>query len=205
MTLPDLAAEAIAVLTGTRWPIGDAPAQVESCPGLYAIYCDEQGHRDLGLSRDSEADSATDLPIYIGKAETSVLTRDLKDHFAALPGSVARTGQSTVRRSFAALLGHQLGLHAVPRNLEKPGYFSMYALAGDGEPRLTAWMHDHLSLAVWPSPEEMSVTLVDVESALIRHFIPPINIDENPRKLKRLVLARRAMAAEAREWRPAQN
>ena len=119
-----------------------------------------------------------------------------------MPGSTARTGGSTVRRSFAALLRDRLDLHGVPRNLEIPGYFSMYSLAGDGDAQLTAWMHGHLSLALWAAPIQMSVKLVDVEAELIRHFMPVINIDKNPRKLARLTAARKAMSAEAKAWRP---
>ncbi|KQO65204.1 GIY-YIG nuclease family protein [Curtobacterium sp. Leaf261] len=202
MTVFDLAADAIAALTGTRWSITDAPAHVPARPGLYAIYGDEQAHRELGLLEDAEVRSAPELPLYVGKAEASFVERDLKDHFAAVSGSTARTGGSTVRRSFAALLRGQLELCAVPRNLDNPRYFSMYSLAGDGDAQLTAWMHEHLSLAVWAAPVQLSAKLVDVETALIRHFTPVMNIDKNPRKLARLTVARKAMSAEAKEWRP---
>lgn len=120
-TISDLAADAIAALTGTRWSITDAPAHVPARPGLYAIFGDERAHRGLGLLEDAGARSAPDLPLYVGKAEASFVERDLKDYFAAALGSTARTGGSTVRRSFAALLGNQLELHAVPRNLASPG------------------------------------------------------------------------------------
>lgn len=203
VTISDLAADAIAALTDTRWSITDAPAHVLARPGLYAIFVDEQAHRELGLLKDARARSAPDLPLYVGKAEASFVERDLKDHFAAVPGSTARTGGSTVRRSFAALLRDRLDLHGVPRNLEIPRYFSMYSLAGDGDAQLTAWMHARLSLAVWAAPVQMSVKLVDVETELIRHFTPVINIDRNPRKLARLGAARKAMTAEAKAWRPA--
>lgn len=204
MTLSDLAAEAVSALTSTntRWSITDAPAHVEPRPGLYAIYGDEQAHQDLDLVADAHPSVSLDLPLYIGKAEKSFVSRDLGDHFAAVPGSTARTGGSTVRRSFAALLRDQLELHGVPRNLEKPGYFSMYSLAGDGDAKLTAWMHARLTLAVWPAPDGMSTPLADVETELIRHFTPVINLDKNPKKLAQLKAARKAMSAEARAWQP---
>jgi hypothetical protein len=176
---------------------------VPAKPGLYAIYGDERAHRELGLLEDAEAQSAPDLPLYVGKAEASSVERDLKDHFAAVSGGTTRTGGSTVRRSFAALLRVRPELLAVPRNLENPRCFSMYSLAGDGDAQLTAWMHEHLSLAVWATPVPLSLKLVDVETALIRHFTPVINIDKNPRKLARLTAARREMSAEAKAWRPA--
>jgi hypothetical protein len=121
VTLSDLATDTVAVLTGARWSITDAPAHVPARPGLYAIYGDDQAHRELRLHDDAEAHSAPDVPLYIGKAEESFVSRDLKDHFAAVPGSTARTGGSTVRRSFAALLRKSLDLQGVPRNLENPG------------------------------------------------------------------------------------
>lgn len=148
VTMFDLAADAVSALTGTRWSITDAPAHMPARPGLYAIYGDEQAHQELGLLEDAGARGAPDLPLYVGKAEASFVERDLKEHFAAVQGSTARTGGSTVRRSFAALLRNRLDLHAVPRNLKNPRYFSMYSLAGDGDAQLTAWMHAHLSLAV---------------------------------------------------------
>jgi hypothetical protein len=200
--LSEPAAEAVAALTGSRWAILDAAAHVEPRAGLYAIYGDERARRDLGLVDNEHAKTESELPLYIGKAEESFVSRDLQDHFAALPGRVAKTGGSTVRRSVAALLRDQLELRAVPRNLEKPGYFSMYGLGGDGDARLTAWMHDRLTLAVWPAPAGMPVALANVETELIRHFTPPINIAKNPRKLARLQGARTAMAAEARAWGP---
>jgi hypothetical protein len=205
VTLSDLATDAVAVLTGARWSITDAPAHVPARPGLYAIYGDDQAHRELGLHDDAEAHSAPDVPLYIGKAEESFVSRDLKDHFAAVPGSTARTGGSTVRRSFAALLRKSLDLQGVPRNLENPGYFSAYSLAADGDARLTAWMHERLTLAVWVVPATMQVKLADVETELIRHFTPVINLDKNPNKLVRLKVARKAMAAEAAAWRLSQS
>lgn len=202
VTLSDLAANAVAVLTGTCWSITEAAAHVPARAGLYAIYGDEHAHRELGLLDDPGARAAPDLPLYVGKAEVSFVSRDLKDHFAAVPGSEARTGGSTIRRSFAALLRDSLNLRGVPRNLAKPTDFPMYSLAGDGDARLTAWMHERLTLAVWEAPDTMPVPLVDVETELIRHFTPVINIKSNPRKLKRLGVERKTMAAEARGWRP---
>lgn len=202
--LSGLAADAAAALTSTstRWSITDAPVCVPARPGLYAIFGDEQAYQDLDIVSDAHPSASLDLPLYIGKAEKSFVSRDLGDHFAALPDSIARTGGSTVRRSFAALLRDELDLHSVPRSLKNPGYFSMYGLAGEGDAKLTAWMHARLTLAVWPRPEGMRTPLVDVETELIRRFTPVINLDKNPKKLARLKAARKAMSAEARAWQP---
>ncbi len=53
VTISDLAADAIAALTDTRWSITDAPAHVPARPGLYAIFGDERAHRELGLLEDA--------------------------------------------------------------------------------------------------------------------------------------------------------
>ncbi|MBN8423103.1 hypothetical protein JF531_01035 [Microbacterium esteraromaticum] len=190
-SLQDLASAAVAALTRKRWAIADAVQHVPPRPGLYAIYGDEQAWRDLKL------EPAPDLPLYVGKAEDSLVSRDLNGHFATNPNSKPRTGSSTVRRSFAALLREALDLHAVPRNLAKPERFANYGLAEGGDARLNEWMHARLTLAVWPAPAGMPVPLGDVETAVIVRFTPPINLDKNPGKLARLSAARAAMAAEA--------
>jgi hypothetical protein len=138
VTLSGLAADAVAVLSAIRWSITDAPAHVPARPDLYAFYGDEQAHRELGLLEGAEARGALDLQLYGGKAEASFVERDVKDHFAAMPDATASTGNFTVRRSFAAVLRDRLNLHGVPWNLEIPGNFNKYSLAGDGDAQLTA-------------------------------------------------------------------
>jgi hypothetical protein len=102
-----------------------------------------------------------------------------------------------VRRSFAALLRDTLNLHAVPRNPDKPDHFANYGLTPDGDARLTEWMHQHLSLAVWERPTGLTQTLRDVEGEVIRTWMPPLNIQGNPRPLPRLRQARQTMTLEA--------
>lgn len=190
----ELAADAIHTLSRERWAIADAAVHVPAASGLYAIYGDEQAWRDLQL------DPTPDRPLYVGKAEDSLVSRDLDGHFAMDSNTKPRTGSSTVRRSFAALLRESLDLHAMPRNLAKPERFSNYALVEGGDGRLNEWMHARLALAVWPAPAGMSVPLSAVETAVIAHFSPPINIAKNPHKLARLGHARSVMAAEASQW-----
>ncbi|MCC4268376.1 GIY-YIG nuclease family protein [Microbacterium schleiferi] len=191
-----LASSAVGALTGRRWTITDAASHVPPQPGLYAIYGDEQAWTDLGLTVTHHQ------PLYVGKAERSLVSRDLNGHFATNPNSTPRTGGSTVRRSFAALLRDALDLRAVPRNLTKPERFANYALAEGGDTRLNEWMHARLTLAVWPAPASMTVPLGDVETAVIVELTPPINIDKNPGKLAGLSRARAHMASEASRWRP---
>ncbi|WP_424448558.1 GIY-YIG nuclease family protein [Microbacterium arborescens] len=195
--LDDLARAATGALCGERWVITDAVEHVPARPGLYAIYGDQQAWTEL------ELEPAPAQPLYVGKAEDSLVSRDLNSHFAMNPRSKPRTGSSTVRRSFAALLRESLQLEAVPRNLANPERFANYALAPGGDERLNAWMHSRLSLAVWPAPAGMALRLSEVETAVIKQFAPPLNLDKNPRRLARLSRARAEMAAEASRWRPA--
>ncbi|UWF77746.1 GIY-YIG nuclease family protein [Microbacterium neungamense] len=192
----DLAAAAVLALSGERWAIADAAQQVPACPGLYAIYGDEQAWSDL------QFEPVLNRPLYVGKAEDSLVSRDINDHFATNPKAKPRTGSSTVRRSFAALLRDTLDLQAVPRNLARPERFANYALAEGGDARLSEWMHARLTLAVWPAPAGVPVPLGRVETEVIVHFRLPINLDKNPGKLARLSRARAVMAAEASRWRP---
>lgn len=192
----DLTAAAIGALTGERWMITEAVHHVPPMPGLYAIYGDKTGLRHLHLEHDP------DLPLYVGKAERSLVARDISDHFATNPNSKPPTGRSTVRRSFAALLRDNLHLRAVPRNIANPGYFAMYGLAEGDDDRLNEWMHRCLTIAVWPAPPNMPVRLKEVEAQVIERFTPPINLDSNPGRLEHLKRARAVMAAEASSWRP---
>jgi hypothetical protein len=123
--------------------------------------------------------------------------RDLDTHLAADPTKKPRTGSSTVRRSFAALLHEALDLQAVPRNPAKPSHFSNYGLSPAGDARLTAWMHERLSLAVWERPSWLEQPLLEIEVAVIHQWMPALNIKDNPRPLPRLRLAREAMTRKA--------
>lgn len=178
-------------LSGERWPITQARGRVRAVPGLYAIYGNTDAWAGLGL--DPQPGSA----LYVGKAEDSLAARELDTHFAADPAKKPRTGSSTVRRSFAALLRDTLNLHAVPRNPDKPGHFTNYGLNPDGDARLTTWMHQHLFLAVWERHTGLTQPLAEIEGEVIKTWMPPLNIQGNPRPLPRLRQARQVMALEA--------
>jgi hypothetical protein len=98
------------------------------------------------------------------------VTRDVKTHFGD-----DRTGQSTARRSFAALLHGTLGLRDIPRNTAKPGYLSNYGLSTAHDAALTRWMREHLQLAVWSKSIECEFTLGQVETALVE-LLPPLTL-----------------------------
>ncbi|MBK9033447.1 MAG: hypothetical protein IPL61_19640 [Myxococcales bacterium] len=137
--------------------------------GLYALHGSIETWQLLGLGAAPDA-----RPLYVGKAERSLASRDLQTHFRT--GS---TGQSTVRRSFAALLRDELPLRAVPRNANRPDAKpTHFGLDRAADARLTAWMLDRLELAVWAKPADCAKLSV-VESEVIRRWGPPLNIQGN--------------------------
>jgi hypothetical protein len=178
-----------AALARPRIAIARAADEVPARPGLYAIYGATKVWKQLGLGRNPD-----DRPLYIGKAEESLRHRDLKQHFAD-----GRTGSSTVRRSFAALLRDQLSLRAMPRNPTKPAYFTHYGLSPSDDAKLTAWMREHLTIAVWVWDGKR--LLMDDEAAQLALSLPPLNLAGVFTEWSATVSAARAvMAAEARAW-----
>ncbi len=185
----DLVVSALGRLAPPGDPFDVAEELVPDRPGLYAIFVDSgYGRRTLGLEEDDRVG-----PIYVGKAEKSLRSRDLRTHF-----ETGRTGSSTVRRSLAALLREPLDLRAVPRNPEAPGYFSNFSLDAASDARLTDWMRGRLSLATWANPS--SLPLRPVEIAILHELQPPLNLTDVLRPWPALKAARRAMAEEAAQF-----
>ena len=112
-----------------------------------------------------------------------------------------RTGQSTVRRSFAALLHNSLGLRGIPRNPARPAYFANFGLSVEHDAVMTRWMIERLQIAVWAKPAVREFPLDAIESALIGQFQPPLNLQGASTPWTASVkAARQVMAAEARAW-----
>lgn len=191
----EIIATAAEALAGSGHPIATAVDHVPNEPGLYAIHAHSEVWRELGLTAGELG-----VPLYVGKAEDSLVTRELRTHFAVGNGTASTTGSSTVRRSFAALLRQPLKLRAVPRNLNKPGYFSNYSLEPDGDHRLTECMHANLTLAVWPKPQDAPQSLRTIEKGVIIQWSPPLNLTDVAQPSKMLKQARMAMANEALSW-----
>jgi hypothetical protein len=181
-------------LSGSRYPISRAGTLLPDKPGLYAIHAHAEVWAILGLDQRS-----VEIPLYVGKAEDSLITRDLKTHFSIDPEAAPKTGSSTLRRSFAALLRAPLNLRGVPRNKLKPSYFYNFGLEPEADLRLTIWMQTNLLLACWPKPADMDPLAV-VEKQVLKRWDPPINLQNSPTELPRLVAARAVMTAEARTW-----
>ncbi len=183
--------QVLAALGAPRHTLAQGLPELPAEPGLYAIYGDAAAWAHLRL-----APPRPETALYVGKAEDSLRSRDLDCHF-----DDGRTGSSTVRRSFAALLREQLMLSAIPRNPVKPGYFANYGLAPSDDAKLTSWMRQRLQIAVWVS--NGTAPLTEVERAVIQQLNPPLNI-AGVRRADRALLqeVRKTMADQARAWRP---
>lgn len=170
-------------------PLAGAIGHVPAKPGLYAIHGGVGGWHELGLGEPPDA-----RPLYAGKAEESLVARDLDTHFGD-----GRTGSSTVRRSFAALLHDALRLRGLPRNSAKPGYFASYGLSPEHDAALTAWMREHLMLTTWAKPADCDVGLASIECVVLARLQPPLNLQHvlTPWTAA-LKAARKVMAGEAR-------
>jgi hypothetical protein len=172
---------------------GIRPAELQdvlpSRPGLYAIYCDEGGLDGLGMARFSG------IPLYVGKAEQSLNSRDAKEHFQA-----GKTGWSTVRRSLAALLKEELMLTATLRNDTLPARPANYGIEGPGDARLSAWMVQRLTLSCWLNGD--GLVLDHIETLVIDQWQPPLNLDKVRVPFAPLVAARERMRVAARRLVP---
>ena len=193
MSTTALAIEALDALAGAGVSVADAAASVPDGPGLYAIRGPAAAWRALRLGDPPDA-----RPLYVGKAEDSLVTRDVRTHFGT-----GRTGHSTLRRTVGALLAHDLQLVAQPRNPARPGHFSSYAYEPDGDARITTWMLANLRLATW-SPASPAV-LDEVETEVLLALLPPLNIAKvrTPWRAD-ISAARKRMADAARRWTPPQ-
>jgi len=174
---------------GAPMSLQEARVALPSRPGLYAIHGKAAVWVELGLGVPPDV-----RPLYVGKAETSVADRDLRQHF-----ETGRTGSSTLRRSLAALLAPTNSLRACPRNPAKPSHFANYGLEPASDAWLTNWMLSNLELAVWIPPAP--VDLRSVEHRVLAQLQPPLNLDGIvTRWTQHVSAARRALADMARRW-----
>ncbi|MGI8757071.1 MAG: GIY-YIG nuclease family protein [Acidimicrobiales bacterium] len=186
---PDIVTAALKALALDGVSVRESAHEVPAKPGLYALKANAHTWELLGLGLPPDG-----RPLYVGKAEDSLGTRDVKTHFGT-----GRTGSSTVRRTIGALLADQLDLVAQPRNPAKPGYFSNYGFELAGDARLTEWMLDHLKLATWVPPSE--VVLDEIETEVVQTLGPPLNVAKVRTPWGSAVsAARKRQAAAARRW-----
>lgn len=160
----DVADMVLRALAGPRVVLADALPALPANAGLYAVHGSPRVWLQLELGPPPD-----DRPLYVGKSESSLHNRDVTTHFGN-----GRTGSSTVRRSFAALLHDTLGLRGVPRNREAPERCANYGLSEAHDAELTRWMRSNLKLSVWE--RNQSVALNDLETLVLRALSPPLNI-----------------------------
>ena len=142
--------EVVRVLMTHRVLLADELPRLPRAPGLYAVHGSAATWTALNLGEPPD-----DRPLYVGKSESSLHSRDVMTHFGN-----GRTGSSTVRRSFAALLRQRLDLRGVPRNRAAPERCANYGLTPEHDTLLTQWMRSHLQLAVWPKEITSPVEVV---------------------------------------------
>lgn len=185
----DLASDVANALLRARVSLDHALPSLPETPGLYAI------HGSTAVWAELELETPPDSrPLYVGKSESNLYTRDVVTHFGN-----GRTGSSTVRRSFAALLHDSLDLRGVPRNPDRPERCANFGLTDEHDRRLTQWMRSRLELAIWERDEPTS--LDDLETRVLNRLLPPVNISKVRTPWSQQVRkARRVMAAEARAW-----
>jgi hypothetical protein len=181
-------------LEGPGIPVATATAgEVPNRPGLYALYASPGAWQQLGLGHPPDARA-----LYVGKAERSLESRDLKQHFA-----IGKTGWSSPRRSFAALLAttEVLTLVATPRRPSdpEPDKWTHFALEPPGDQALTDWMLANLTIAIWLATA--GTDLARVEVAVIRRCKPPLNLLGVRTPWRRQVCdARDVLAEQAKKW-----
>ena len=118
--------------------------------------------------------------IYIGKTETSQKSRDRDTHFAT-----GKTGSSTLRRSFGAMLRQKFSLTAIPRGQADIAKRRLTKFKFDdaSEVKLTQWMQNKLGLSYFEF-DRAPVEIDCLETDLIRELVPVLNIDrKNPNNL----------------------
>ena len=174
---------------------GKVDADQVSHPGLYAIYASAATWKQLGLGMPPDG-----RPLYVGKAESTLASRDIEGHFGLRERGVqSPTGSSTLRRSLAALLAPERGYRGMPRNPAKPGYFSNYGLSEAHDDDLSAWMKNRLRLALWP--HDAVAALDTIETQVLGQLQPPLNLDKVVTPWRDQVkAARKLLAAEAGAW-----
>jgi hypothetical protein len=195
-TVAILAADAITHLGTGQSPVtGESIDSWPNRPGLYAVYASADTWRMLQLG-----DPPDGRPLYVGKAESSLSSRDVGTHFGfARVGSNSVTGSSTLRRTLSALLRDELGLRGRYRNPARRQKASHFGLSVDHDAALSDWMRSNLLATYWEMTTP-AVPLTDVETKVLSRLKPPLNIQKVWHQWRKQVKqARVVMAADCAE------
>lgn len=187
----NLASDAIGKLrTGQSLVTADSVESWPNRPGLYAVYGSVAVWQVLGLGEPPDA-----RPLYVGKAERSLSSRDVGTHFGFAGGAGnSITGSSTLRRSLSALLRAELGFRGRYRNPASPGKPANYGLSRDHDAALSNWMRNNLLATYWEMTTS-AVSLGDVETAVLNQLKPPLNIQKVSHEWTRHVRSARSLMA----------
>lgn len=172
-------------------PLAGAARVVPDQPRLYAICGDAKTWTALQLGKPPD-----ERPLYIGKAEDSLVARDLKTHFGD-----GRTGVDRPPLVRGAAAGHARSARCTAQRGQSGVLPRAAGLVCAHDSELTRWMKERLQLAVWSKPAECEFTLRAIKSALLTALLPPLNLRGVVTPWTTKVKAARAvMAEEARTW-----
>jgi hypothetical protein len=154
-----------------------AITDVERTAGLYSLAVRSvEALEDLGLEDRLDQQALIERVLYVGKAQTSLSSRLADTHFAT-----DKTGWSTVRRTFGALLGFSPTLR--PTRLTRPTQRQLmtmsanYGLRPPDERRLTEWMCEQLDVRTFASDWTPLKQLERAVGALLK---PPLDQERPP-------------------------
>lgn len=163
--------ERVAPLLGAEGPVVSA-AGLPDEPGLYTIWAvNEQTFRDLGLDDVDGEPALARRPLYLGKAQDSISSRVAGTHFVS-----GDTGHSTLRRTFAALLGLESRprrskiANPTPRQLRT--LTTNFDLSPNDDEILTGWIAKNLLVRAATSAW---TPLQDLEHAIGVILRPPLD------------------------------
>ncbi len=154
---------------------GNVEELVPNRPGLYAIKVDEI--EALPEPFRTKAKRRNDRLIYVGKAETSLRQRLVRQELRA-------KGHGTFFRSIGAVLGYQ----PVPGSLVERTNKHNYTFSWDDKEAIVDWINRHLQVSWVPLESGFDA----IERRLIRDLGPLLNLSGNPRALPELTELRQA-------------
>lgn len=128
--------------------------------------------------------------VYIGKND-----QDSSRHFTS-----GNTGNSTLRRSLAALLATKLNLRPIPRSADESDNdrYDNYMLDVQSEDKLTEWMRGNFTVAFLDVADDKAEAML---KAMIQYSVPMFNFQNNPENKygAEIKVYRKRLAEEARQ------